>query len=67
MKLYEDQSLLRIRDDGDMFDPTQFVDDSGNEITGLSLIRALPTEVTYNRMLGFNTTIITVSNNIEEQ
>ena len=52
--------MLRIRDNGVIFNPTEFVDDSSNEVTGLKVLKKLPLKVEYNRVLGFNNTIITV-------
>ena len=47
-----------------LYDPTEgeisFRDDSGKEVTGLSVLRSLPLNTEYNRVLGFNNTIITV-------
>ncbi len=52
--------VLRIRDNGEMFNPTEFIDESGREVKGLEVLRALPTRMEYNQVLGFNNTIITV-------
>ena len=40
--------------------PTEFIDDSGREVKGLEVLRAMPTKMEYNQVLGFNNTIITV-------
>ena len=52
--------VMRIRDNGVIFNPIAFRDDSGREVTGLSVLRSLPLKTEYNRVLGFNNTIITV-------
>ena len=52
--------VLKVRDNGKIFNPTEFIDDSGERITGLKLIRSITSEMEYNRVIGFNTTIITV-------
>ena len=52
--------MLRSRDNGAMFNPTEFIDDSGREVKGLEVLRAMPTKMEYNPVLGFNNTIITV-------
>jgi Na+-driven multidrug efflux pump len=52
--------VMRIRDNGVIFNPITFRDDSGREVTGLSVLRSLPLKTEYNRVLGFNNTIITV-------
>ena len=52
--------VLKVRDNGKIFNPTEFIDDSGEMITGLKLIRSITSKMEYNRVIGFNTTIITV-------
>ncbi|MCR5212092.1 MAG: ATP-binding protein, partial [Lachnospiraceae bacterium] len=52
--------VLRIRDNGEMFNPTEFIDESGREVKGLEVLRAMPIRMEYNQVLGFNNTIITV-------
>ena len=51
---------MRIHDNGIIFDPTSFKDDSGKEITGLDLLRPMNINTEYNRVLGFNNTIVTM-------
>ena len=60
LRLLEDKLVLRFRDDGAIFNPTEYIDDSGKEITGLTLVRSLTPDIAYNRVLGFNVTIVTV-------
>ena len=61
LKITDTDVVLRIRDNGIIFDPTSFIDDSGREITGLGMLRALNIGLEYNRVLGFNNTIVTLS------
>ena len=53
--------VLRIRDNGKIFNPTEYRDDSGREVTGLKLVRSLTSSIEYNRVLGFNVTVVTVN------
>ena len=59
IRIMEDRVLLKVRDSGIPFNPTEFVGDTGERITGLALIRAMGCEISYDRIIGFNTTIIT--------
>ena len=43
------------------FNPTEYIDDSGNEVTGLSLVRQLTPDISYNRVLGFNVTVVAIN------
>ena len=52
---------IRLRDSGSEFDPTDYIDNSGRQITGLELVRKLSSGINYNRILGFNVTNVTVS------
>ena len=56
-----EELLLRIRDNGVIFNPAEFVDDSGAKVTGLKLMKQLPVKVEYNWVLGFNNTIVIVN------
>ena len=46
---------------GKIFNPTEYRDDSGREVTGLKLVRSLTSSIEYNRVLGFNVTVVTVN------
>ena len=61
LRIFEDKLTLRIRDNGNLFNPTEYMDDSGQSITGLQLVRALSSAIEYNRVLDFNVTTITVN------
>ena len=54
--------LLRIRDDGIPFDPTQYHSAEGDQflLGGINLIRGLAKNFTYTRVLNMNNTIIEV-------
>ena len=60
LRISADDVILRVRDNGVIFNPVEFQDDEGKEITGLKMLRSLPMTVDYNRVLGFNNTIVTV-------
>lgn len=59
LRVLDDRVLLKVRDSGVPFNPTEFIGETGEHITGLSLIRAMGCEIEYDRIIGFNTTIIT--------
>ena len=60
LKITDKEVIMRIRDNGIIFDPTSFIDDSGKEITGLGLLQLMNINIEYNRVLGFNNTIVTM-------
>lgn len=60
LRITAEEVLLRIRDNGVIFNPTEYKDDNGEEVTGLKLLNQMPLKVEYNRVLGFNNTIITM-------
>ena len=53
--------ILKLRDNGNIFNPTEYVDDSGREVTGLMLVRSLTSSIEYNRVIGFNVTAVTIN------
>jgi anti-sigma regulatory factor (Ser/Thr protein kinase) len=61
VRILDNKVNVRIRDSGNEFDPTDYIDNSGRQITGLELVRKLSSGVNYNRILGFNVTNVTVS------
>ena len=61
LRILEDKLVLRFRDNGIIFNPTKYIDESGREITGLSVVRSITPDITYNRVLGFNVTVVTVA------
>ena len=60
LRISAEDVVLRVRDNGMIFNPVEFKDDSGRKVTGLGVLRALPLKTEYNRVLGFNNTIVTV-------
>ena len=60
IRITESEILLRVRDNGNIFNPTEYVDDSGREITGLKLLQSLKADLSYDRVIGFNETIVRV-------
>lgn len=61
LRILEDKLVLRFRDNGIIFNPTKYIDESGREITGLSVVRSITPDITYNRVLVFNVTVVTVA------
>ena len=61
LRLMDDKLVLRFRDNGAIFNPTEYIDDSGREVTGLSVVRSLTPDISYNRVLGFNVTVVSVN------
>ena len=60
VKIAEKFIILKLRDNGNIFNPTEYIDDSGREITGLKMVRALSSKIEYSRVIGFNVTVVTV-------
>ena len=61
LKITPEAVVLKVRDNGKIFNPTEYIDQSGEMITGLKLIRDISSKIEYNRVIGFNTTIVTVN------
>ena len=59
----EDKLILRVRDDGVSFNPTEYSakEDEGFLLGGIELIRAISDKMTYTRVLNMNNTVIEVS------
>ena len=60
IRISDDEVLLKVRDSGRTFNPTDFEGETGERITGLSLIRAMGCTIEYDRIMGFNTTLVSV-------
>ena len=62
LKLFKDNLLLRIRDDGVPFDPTKYeFDDSEKYSTsGIKLIKNLTDKISYMRILNLNNTVFEI-------
>lgn len=52
--------VVKVRDAGKPFNPVHFLDEQGEEFSGLLMVRKLTTKIEYARILGFNTTIVTI-------
>ena len=61
LKISDKYVILKLRDNGNVFNPTEYIDDSGREVTGLKLVRSLASSIEYNRVIGFNVTVVTVN------
>ena len=61
VKVSDKSVVLRLRDNGNIFNPTEYRDDTGREVTGLRLVRSLTSSIEYNRIIGFNVTVVTVN------
>lgn len=61
LKITPEAVVLKVRDNGKIFNPTEYIDNSGEMITGLKLVRTISSKIEYNRVIGFNTTIVTVN------
>ena len=59
LKIYQDSLMLKVRDNGNIFNPTEYITPEGVEVSGLKTLQNLPADILYNRVLGFNTTIVT--------
>lgn len=61
VKISDKSVILKLRDNGNIFNPTEYIDDSGREVTGLQLVRSLTSSIEYNRVIGFNVTVVTIN------
>ena len=58
-----DELILRVRDDGDLFNPVEAPLDGGEDgldVSGLMLIKSLAKEISYSRVLNMNNTIVEI-------
>ena len=60
VKISDKAVILKLRDNGKIFNPTEYRDDSGKSITGLEMVRAIASSVEYNRVIGYNTTVVNI-------
>ena len=58
----DDKLLLRVRDDGVPFNPTEYAPDEADEFLmgGIEMIRRITSGLTYTRVLNMNNTVIEV-------
>ena len=59
----DNRLILRVRDDGVSFDPTEYSSGESDEFSlgGIELIRSVADKMTYNRVLNMNNTVIEVA------
>ena len=63
LSLTDDRIILRTRDSGIPFDPTDYTYDSEEfEFSGIEVIKKLTNKITYMRMLDFNNTTVEIEN-----
>ena len=63
LSLMDDRIILRTRDSGIPFDPTDYTYDSEEfEFSGIEVIKKLTNKITYMRMLDFNNTTVEIEN-----
>jgi anti-sigma regulatory factor (Ser/Thr protein kinase) len=62
VRLTEEEIILRIRDDGIYFDPTEYSPEEKRDfaVGGIEVVRRLAKDVSYTRQLGFNVSTITI-------
>ena len=62
LRITEQELILRLRDDGVPFDPTEYQPSEKETfaVGGIETVRRLAKEINYSRQLGFNVTIITI-------
>ncbi len=65
LKIVNEKMVLRIRDDGVVFDPTKQEEKQSEIKTGLDLVKGLVNKITYIRVLNLNNTVLEI--NIEKE
>ena len=61
LKIVEDKMILMIKDDGIVFDPTQYKEDEeGFSTSGILLVRKIVDKISYTRVLNTNNTSIEI-------
>lgn len=64
IKILAEEIVIVLRDDGDFFDPTKFLNSEKEQnrylIGGIELVNAIARKVEYSRVLGLNNTTITL-------
>ena len=63
IRIVEGDLILRLRDNGEHFDPTQYYPEEVNDfaIGGIEIVRRLAKDINYSRQLGFNISVITIA------
>ena len=66
IKLLSEEFIITLRDDGEWFDPTKYLESERENteyrIGGIDLVNAIAQKVEYSRVLGLNNTTITIQN-----
>ena len=67
LKIVNGHLVLRLRDDGPIFDPTRYKPDRPDTTSGLYLVQHLVTKFSYLRVLNTNNTVMELKINAEEE
>lgn len=60
VKITQTTVILKLRDNGKIFNPTEYRDDTGKTISGIQMVRAICSNIEYNRVIGYNTTVLDI-------
>ena len=60
LKIVEDKMILTIKDDGIVFDPTQYKEDEEFSTNGILLVKKIVDKISYTRVLNTNNTSIEI-------
>lgn len=65
IRIKEDEVIIGLRDNGIPFDPTLYKEEDEDTYScgGIMLVKALAKRVNYTRLIGLNSTIISLSRN----
>lgn len=61
LRILEQSMVLKIRDDGAIFNPLKAEPREDGELSGIEFVKKISSGFTYNRVLGFNVTVITIN------
>jgi len=61
LKIVNDKMVLRIRDDGVVFDPTKHLSEEEGQMGGLNLVSHLVNKMSYIRVLNLNNTVLEIN------
>ncbi len=61
IKLFDDEIVVRFRDNGDLFNPTEYKSDENSSVItdGIELMKKAANDISYSSQLGFNITVLT--------
>lgn len=60
LKIFEDEVILKVRDNEKVKNSTVTDNTSPSELSGLEMLKKMPIELSYNRTIGFNTTLVRI-------